>query len=262
MAKLKEWIAILEHVSPAKEALSFDNPGLTYGDEETEITGVMVALDATETTVAEAAASGCNLLVTHHPMIFSPIRSLTPAVSCYKAVVSAVVGGVAVFAMHTNYDCMADGLCDRFAQAFEMKDTAVLIPAGSGGEGRVGNVSPIALEALAAKTEQTFGVRVRVAGDRVRTISRLAVANGAGANEDLLYAAYKAGAQALVSAEIKHHIALYAKSLGLALIESGHYATEHFSMADLTCRIASEAAEAGIKQAVILSRQEQDPFNK
>jgi len=104
IAKLSDILGIINKIAPTTLAESWDNVGLQVGDPKAEIARVMVALDATPSVVAEAIASGCQLLVSHHPLIFKPQKSISTATPQGKLIHDAIRGGLAIVSMHTNYD--------------------------------------------------------------------------------------------------------------------------------------------------------------
>ena len=125
-AKLSDIVGIINKIAPIALAESWDNVGLQVGDPKAEIVSIMVALDATPAVVEEAIASGCQLLVTHHPLIFKPQKSISAATPQGRLIHAAIRGGLAVVSMHTNYDIAEGGLNDVLAEQLELSDCSVL----------------------------------------------------------------------------------------------------------------------------------------
>jgi dinuclear metal center YbgI/SA1388 family protein len=114
-AKLSDILGIIAKMAPPGLAESWDNPGLQVGDPTATVSRIMVALDATPPVIESALASACNLLITHHPLIFTAQKSISAATSQGASIHAAIRGGLAVVSMHTNYDCAEGGLNDLLA---------------------------------------------------------------------------------------------------------------------------------------------------
>ncbi|MBE5732455.1 MAG: Nif3-like dinuclear metal center hexameric protein [Clostridiales bacterium] len=262
MAKLKEIISVLEEIAPPFLALSFDNAGLNIGDKESEITGITVCLDATEAVVDEAINNGSNLIVSHHPVIFAPIKNLNDAYENYRTVTKAIKNDINVYSMHTNLDSVAGGVNDSIADLLGIKNKCVIDELDiNAGIGRVGDITPITVGDLAQNVEKIFSFPVRViAKDVNEKVCRIAVVNGSGADIEYIDKAKKMGATCFITSEIKHHVALYAKSVGMNMIESGHYATEHFYIDILVKKISDAMKKAGYNFSITVSEKESNPF--
>jgi dinuclear metal center YbgI/SA1388 family protein len=125
-AKLSDILGIINKIAPTSLAESWDNVGLQVGDPTAEITRVLVALDATQRVVEEAVASGCQLLVTHHPLIFKPQKNISTATPQGKLIHAAIRSGLAIVSMHTNYDIAEGGLNDLLTEQLKLSDSTVL----------------------------------------------------------------------------------------------------------------------------------------
>lgn len=135
--KIKEIIAEIERVAPLDTALPYDNPGLIVGDDEKECTGVLLTVDATYGALKEAASNGCNLIISHHPIIFTPRKSfLTKDYKC-DVIASAYVSGTAIYAAHTNIDGFHDNMAVRTLKAIGAKNVTTLFDNGFGAQGDV-----------------------------------------------------------------------------------------------------------------------------
>ena len=126
--RILDIINVLETVAPPSLQESYDNSGLIIGDAVTPCTGVMVALDATHHVIEEAARRNCNLVVVHHPIIFSGLKKIGTGDYVGKAVTSAIRHGVAVYAIHTNLDNVIEGVNGKMAEMLGLKNTEVLQP--------------------------------------------------------------------------------------------------------------------------------------
>ena len=221
--KIKEIIAEIERVAPLGTALPYDNPGLIVGDDEKECTGVLLTVDATYGALKEAASNGCNLIISHHPIIFTPRKSfLTKDYKC-DVIASAYVSGTAIYAAHTNIDGFHDNMAVRTLKAIGAKNVTTLFDNGFGAQGDVDmKFSEIKEKVKKLLCDDT----IFTVGDENKTIRKIAMINGAGGDDECFSRAREVGADLYISGEFKHHILLEAKETNYALMSVGHYASE------------------------------------
>ena len=245
----------MQRIAPLALAESWDNPGLLV-DCGGEVSRVLVTLDITPEVVEEATAGGCELIVSHHPVIFSPLKKLTPRDVSFQLVQK----GISAICMHTNLDAAEGGVNEVLAGIFGMRDWEVF----ADGCGRVGEVDPITVPELARKAQAVLGgrcnrprsgpaVQVKFA-DTGRTVKRLAVISGAGGS--LFAEAIAEGADCLLTGEANHHAAIDAVRLGLSLVAAGHYATEF----PVTAAVAAALRTALPELEVLVSTENRDPY--
>jgi len=245
----------MQRIAPLALAESWDNPGLLV-DCGGEVSRVLVTLDITPEVVEEAARKGCGLIVSHHPVIFEPLKKIGPQDVPFQL----VQAGISAICMHTNLDAAEGGVNEVLAGIFEMKDREAFAE----GCGRVGEVDPITVPELARKAQAVLGgrcnrprsgtaVQVKFA-DTGKTVKRLAVISGAGGS--LFAEAIAEGADCLLTGEANHHHALDAKRLGLSLIAAGHYATEF----PVTAAVAAALRTALPELEVLVSTENRDPY--
>ena len=205
--------------APFETQLAFDNSGLLVGRPDNEVTGVHFALDVTNKVIDEAIANGATLIVTHHPMLFSPVKRLVETGHEARLLCRLIRANISLISAHTNLDQAPGGCNDVLAQAIGLTDIE--------GEGfvRVGTLPhPMTATELAAHIGVKLGDVVRVMGASSAVITKIGMCSGAGADE--WPAAAAMGAQAFLSGEVKHHIALEASGAGVVMLEAGHHATE------------------------------------
>lgn len=211
----------INEFAPFATQMSFDNSGLLIGDRNGPVSKVAVALDATINTIKSAADNKCGLLITHHPVIFNPLRCMATDSEAYVAAKL----GVAIISAHTNLDAADGGVNDCLATAIGMSNVSKL----SDGSpyppmARIGDVPSMSDVELAQQLKKALGCS-RVKTVRVNDIiRRVAVCGGAGG--DFIACAKEAGADALITGECKHHERLLAMKMGINLFECGHYCTE------------------------------------
>ena len=207
---------------------AFDNSGLILGDPAMAVRHILVALDCTEAVAREAEALGAELIVTHHPLLFSPRKILREDDPEARLLCRLIRSRQALIAAHTCLDQAPGGTNDALAAAIGLKDVA--------GEGyiRVGRLSaPMTAAALAEALSCRLHTVVRPMGPSDRLIQRVGLCTGAGS--EFWPQAAAMGAEAFVSGEIRHHHALAACTAGLVCFECGHHATEEpgiFALAD------------------------------
>ena len=220
MITVAEVYEAINNFAPFNTQLDFDNSGLLIGSKEKVVTKVAIALDATIDTVNAAADNGCQLLITHHPIIFSSMKSIDSD----SVVYAAISRGLSVISAHTNLDAAVGGINDNLAKIIGLKNVASLENSGDVPMARIGKISAVSAKSFAAHLKNSIGCKgiKFVANDG--PITKAAVCGGAGG--DFIIAAKNAGADALVTGECKHHERLLAAQIGLGLFECGHFATE------------------------------------
>lgn len=234
MATVREVYQYLDGLAPFSLQMDFDNAGFLVGRGDRTVTKILVSLDITEEVAAEAAEVGAELIVSHHPVIFHPARSVTDGGPDGRILLSLIEHGIAAICAHTNLDAAQGGVNVCLAQALELTDLEQLHQDGvdrSGqpyGIGRVGNVSAnnslSAGEYAAFVKEKLHAAGVRFA-DGGKPVRRVAV--GGGSCGSMLADAAAAGCDTFVTADVKYDQFLEARALGITLMDAGHYATEN-----------------------------------
>jgi dinuclear metal center YbgI/SA1388 family protein len=225
-------LAVLRALAPEETALPNDPVGLLIGaDPETPITKIGVCLDATPDTVQRAVSCGVQLLIAHHPLIYHPLKRIDPAADPISLSVSRLVqAGIALYAMHTNWDRAVGGINDTLAATLELTDVRPLGTDGPAALPRLGDLAcPRPLVDFARFVEKALNCMgasaLRCHACLPETmISRVAVCGGAGAF--LASEVQAAGAQAYVTSDVRHHEFLDAAARGFPLLDAGHGATE------------------------------------
>ena len=228
--KCSDVIACLERVAPRCFAEKWDNVGLLAGREEKEVKKILLALDPTSEVVDEAANWGADLLITHHPLIFSGIKSVTTSDFIGKRVFNLIFQDICYYAMHTNFD--VKGMADAVAGQLELEKCQVLDVTfqdeiSKEGIGRMGELPrTMSLEECAKHVKERCKLAsVKVFGDPDKLIDAVALIPGSG--KSYIDLAIKKGAQVVITGDIDHHNGLDAVERGLAVIDAGHYGIEH-----------------------------------
>ncbi len=227
----------LEEIFPRRYAFSDDNTGLQLGSFRQRVGRILVALDPDEEAVSAASRRRCDLIVTHHPIWLRPPRTLLAERPVARGPLAAAAGRIAILSAHTNADFAPGGLCDLLAKGLGLGETRAIETSGEAMVGRVGDLpSPIAWPKYLTLLRRRFGRALRFAGTPPALLSRVAACSGSGA--DLLEPAFAAGADVLVTGDVKYHAARDAETLGrlrraergrgagFVLVDAGHFATE------------------------------------
>lgn len=252
------WLALVHDLYPPSDAADWDRPGLQVGDPAASVARVLVTLDVTSAVVDEAARTPDTLVLAHHPLLLGPLRALTPATAAGAVALRAARAGVAVAAAHTNLDAAEDGAgtSDPVVAVLGLVDVRPLCaPVVPGGRavGRVGDLpAPLTLRELAERIAVGLPAPdTRRSGDADRIVRRVAVLGGSGSSA--APDALAAGADVLVTGDVRHHAALDALELGLMLVDAGHHAMEAAAMPAFATRVAGAAVPAGLVAPVTLS---------
>ena len=232
----KEIVQVIEAAYPREAALDFDNVGLLAGRAEKEVESVYIALDATDAVIDRAVEAGADMLITHHPLIFSPLKKVTDEDFVSRRVVKLIQNDISYYAMHTNYDVL--GMAELAEKILGIRDSEVLdITMEKDGKpegiGRIGELEkPMTLEECCVYVKHKLNLgSLKVFGDMQAEVSRLAISPGSG--KTAIAAAIAKGADVLVTGDIGHHDGLDAVEQGLAVIDAGHYGTEYIFIDDM-----------------------------
>lgn len=227
--KLRAIIETLERLAPLRFQDEWDNSGLQVGFPDAEPGGVLVCLDVTEAVVEEAIERRCDLIVSHHPLLFKALRQVSDATYQQRCVVRALAAGISVYSAHTSLDNAPGGVNHRIAEKLGLRDLRWLSPKADGesGSGLVGELPQPETEAdFLERVRSGFGVQcLRHSAPQGRMIRRVALCGGAGAF--LLRDALRAGADCFFSGEFHYHD--YFENRGMLLCEAGHYQSEQFT---------------------------------
>ena len=253
--ELIEWLN--EH-HPQKFAEDWDNVGLLVGDDQKEISHVFLALDLTEPVLDEAVAAGADMILTHHPMIFSGIKKINNHTFTGRKILRLIKEDIPYFAMHTNYDVM--GMAELAGKVLELSEPEVLEVTGSmhseSGEvpvgiGRVADLAqPMDLKSCAEMVKKAFDLpNVKIFGEPDMQVHRLGVFPGSG--KSAISVSLEKGVDVLVTGDIDHHEGIDAVAQKMAVIDAGHYGVEHIFIADMEHFCREKFPEAEIRTAKI-----------
>jgi len=223
--KVKDIIKVIEDFAPLSIQEGWDNSGLCVGSPEDEVTSVLLALDCTPELVDEAVACGADMIVTHHPLIFSGLKKISPDDMVGKAVMKAIKAGISIYAAHTSADKVLEGVSGAMAARLGLSNVSVLDEDGEGtGLGAVGDLpQPMTADQATAFVKERFALKVmKTSRPSDGMISRVAMCGGSGGS--LIKAARKAGAQLYISGDISYHN--FFTSDDFMIMDIGHYESE------------------------------------
>lgn len=234
--KCRELINKLEALAPPSMACDWDNPGLLAGRSGKEVKTVYLALDATDSVIEDAVRCGADMLITHHPLIFSPLKKVNDEDFISRRILKLIQNDISYYAMHTNFDAAPGCMADLAGVRLGLTDTEVLEVMGKADDGKdygigiCGNLPhAMTLREAGEAVKKAYGIPfVTVFGDvedggpAVRTA---AVCPGSGGST--LKEALRWGADVYITGDIGHHEGIDAVANGMAVIDAGHYGIEH-----------------------------------
>lgn len=248
----REIMDVIERTYPKHAALEWDNVGLLVGRTEKEVKMIYVALDATDEVIDEAIHLGADMLVTHHPLLFSPLKKITDEHFVGSRVVKLLQHDISYYAMHTNYDVL--GMAELSGKILGLRNMDVLEITDSEkqeGIGRVGELKAcMTLEECCDLVKSVFHLpNVKLFGDRDTIVKKAAISPGSG--KKMTEIAIEKGVEVLITGDIDHHEGIDAYAQGLAIIDAGHYGLEHIFMKDMAIYLNSHLENVKIKTADI-----------
>ena len=220
---VKELYSYLDELFPGSLSCEWDNDGLMYAAElSKEVKRILVTLDVSETAVEYAAKNDFDVIISHHPLIFKPLKSIRADRN--SKIVNIIKNDIAVMSFHTRLDAADGGVNDNFAELLELSN---VMPFGPDGEmmGRVGDLcTEMSIDGFANKLKSALGcekVLVASAGSPVKKVALLG-----GDGKDFVRSAILCGADTYVTGRMSYNIMVEAREMGINLVEAGHFYTE------------------------------------
>ncbi len=276
-ATVAEIIKIMDQLAPPLLAEEWDNVGLQIGDPRLPVRRIWVALDPSPEVVKAACQKEVDLLITHHPLIFRPLKSIDFETPGGSSIRMAAHHQMAIFSAHTNLDIVRDGVNDVLAQRLGLRNLSVLQPVKIGerakedirpltggqteyGIGRIGSLAKAgSLKSLVSLVKKKLKLDfVKIAGDLEMKITQVAICSGSGSS--LMQAFLSSKAQAYISGDIHYHDAREAEDANRAIIDIGHFPSEHLMVDALAQQLANIISKAGIEAEITACTIEKDPF--
>lgn len=264
-ATVADVVAAVHRRYDPSAAEPWDAVGLVCGDPAAPVRRIHLAVDPTLEVAQEAVEAGADLLLVHHPLLLRPVSSVAATDPAGRVVHTLIRGGCALLAAHTNADVARDGVSDALAAALGVQGLRPVLPAADGatGLGRIGDLAaPTTLGAYAEIVRAALPATahgVRIGGDLERPVRRVAVCGGSGS--DLLEAAGALGADVLVTADLKHHVALDNLAAGgPAVLDVSHWASERLWLDVVERLLVSDLAGDGVTVDTHVSALVTDPW--
>lgn len=233
---------LLEEKIPASLREPWDHDGaMVVPNRGESVTKVLCALDCTSGAIEFAKEHGCNIIVTHHPLLFHPLPALVEEDSVGKRVLACVQAGIAVFSFHTRLDCMEGGVNDCLASLLELQNCTPFVPYGRVGEAPAHLRS---FDAFSAFVGEKLGVIPFPTVKSREEVRRVAIVAGCGKDE--IHAVLASGADTFVTGEVLHNHLIDCKELGLNLLCATHEASERPVLPFLREMVQSLGVEAEI----------------
>ncbi|MBR5461479.1 Nif3-like dinuclear metal center hexameric protein [Butyricimonas virosa] len=229
---IKEIISLIEDYAPLKFQASFDNSGLLCGNPERELTSILLCIDVTEEVIKEAIDKGHNLIISHHPLIFSGLKHITPATYVERCVIDAIKHDITIYAAHTNMDVVSNGVSGRMADKLDLYHRQILQPEGDpmdgNGFGIIGELQqPVESMAFLQQVKEIFRCdRLRYTTPHTPFIQRVAVCGGAGAS--FFKQALAGQSDIYISGDFKYHDFFLTENR-IMIADIGHYESEQFT---------------------------------
>ena len=248
MATALDVLQFMETVAPTALKIDWDNVGLLCGRSDKEVHTVLVALDPFPHVCDEAIAVGADLLVTHHPLIFEPLKSVTDQTTIGQSILKLIAHDITAINAHTNLDCAIGGVNDTLAARLELTDVSVI---GSEHLLRAGSFTS-ALPAFLEHVKTKLGCEGLRYVDGGKPVNRVAV--GGGSCGSALPEVIAAGCDTFITADVKYNQFWDAKAIGINLIDAGHFQTEN-----PVCKPLAEKLQAAFPEIqVILAKNHTD----
>ena len=244
MTTVQNVLDFIETIAPTELKMEWDNVGLLCGRTDRQVQKILVALDPFTSVCEEAAQMGADLLVTHHPLIFQPMSTVTDETTVGRAVMTLIKHDIAAINAHTNLDCADGGVNDTLAQTLKLK-TIQKVSTDPEGLLRQGETDAQSLEAFLAHIKNALGCEGLRYVSGGKPVKRVAVGGGACGSE--LYAVIAAGCDTFVTADVKYNQFCDAKELGLNLIDAGHFPTENPVISVLAAKLQTQFPDLEVK---------------
>lgn len=257
--KCQTIVTYVEELAPKALALEHDNTGWQVGDPRAPVEKVLVALDVSAATVAEAVETGAGLIISHHPLIYRPLRSVRADLPLGGLVAGLIRANIGVYSAHTNLDAAEEGVNTALAAQLDLREITLLHPE-VGGFGRVGRPPiPVAFGEYIEQVKKALGTpAVRAGGATDRVVKKVALCGGSGS--DLWSKAAFAGADVFITGDLKYHTAQDILNAGMNFIDPGHFASEKVVLEPLAAYLRERIARAGLQVTVQVSQADFDPF--
>lgn len=248
----------LNILAPEHLAQNWDNIGLQIGSNNQKVSKILLALDATTKVIDEAIALGADMIITHHPLIFSPLKSIVEDNPKGNNVYRLIKNNISLYVMHTNFDTAFGGTNDILGAKIGLKNMSVINPDENGmGIGRIGETgTTTTMKELSQILKDQLDLSyVRVVGDINTPVNKVAICTGSGMS---FIESTIGKADVFITGDVKYHEAQDAKDMGMGIIDVGHYGSENIAMPSIKVYLDEFAKKENIE--IVVSEINEDPF--
>ncbi len=251
--KCEELTAKLERLAPLSCACDWDNVGLLAGRSDKEVKKIFIALDATDEIIEDAVLWGADMLITHHPLIFKPLKQINDKDFIGNRLIKLIQHDIAYYAMHTNFDAAPGCMADTAAMRLELSDMEILEPEGlmDDGEtpygiGKTGYLKEeMTVREIAGFVKERFKLPfLTLYGEEAIGGSLRFIGISPGSGGSMIKSALNARVKILVTGDIGHHNGIDAAANGMAVIDAGHYGLEYLFLDFVEEYLKKEVGEA------------------
>lgn len=264
--KVKDIKSLMERMAPLNLKEDYDNVGLMVGSLENQVSNILIALDCTMEVIEEAKDKACNFILTHHPLLFVKPEVITDETLLGRKILQLVKNDISVYSAHTNLDSVKGGLNDIITELLGFKNYSVIevnnINCNSLEEG-IGRLvtldSPSTLLEICDIVKAKLKLKaLRYVGEDAKIISKIVIINGSG--EDFYKAAFKLGADLIITGDTKYHNTSDFRESGMSIIDAGHFETEWPAMKIFANKFKNELLNLGFSNSVIISEKSEPVY--
>ncbi len=269
MPSVQQVIDIVDQIAPFSLAESWDNSGLQVGDPDWIVSKILITLDVTVQAVAEAEKTGCDMLISHHPLIMSPEKRIDFSRMPGSVILACARSTLSVVSAHTSLDKATGGLNDYLAQKLHVAcsrpfytdtDASGAVVDSIQGLGRVGNLdTPLSLRQLAGRIKQNLNIPlVRTIGSPDAVVKTAVICSGSGGS--LTPQFLETGLDVYITGDLKYHEARDIEAAGKTAVDVGHFPSEHIAIDLLKRRLETQCSVRGYDIELVAFTREKDPF--
>lgn len=259
-------IDIMEEYAPCILKEDYDNVGLMVGDKENEVTKILIALDCSLDVIDEAVETGCNLILTHHPLLFTKPKIITSDTLIGKKIIKLIKNNISVYSSHTNLDSVKGGLNDIATEILGFSKFVIMEPSkvlGCNEEDGIGRVitleEPMLLINLCEKVKRLYEANyIRYVGEDHKLINTVAIINGSG--EDFFGTCKNLQVDCVITGDTKYHGVHEMKEHDIAIIDAGHFITEWMPFKVFCEKLKRNIRASGYSNDIIISGCTEDVY--
>ncbi|MGL4850034.1 MAG: Nif3-like dinuclear metal center hexameric protein [Clostridium sp.] len=254
---IKDVINKMEEFAPSRIKEDFDNVGLMVGDRDGSVTKVLLALDCTMDVINEAIEKKCELIITHHPLIFKKPNRIVTGDLLGEKIITLIKNNISVYSSHTNLDSAKDGINKEIVTKLGFSDSAIMdkgVEEGVGIGRFISLKEPIKAEELINSIKKNLELEKLKGTIGKKEINNIAIINGSGAS--YFNKAYEMGADCIISGDVSYHYMLDYKELGLTIIDAGHFNTEWLVFLDVMKKATKDINTVEF----LISENTKDPY--